>query len=277
MSGPIPMGPSGPVPPYWPSLPPSRPPRGNRRLIWLLLGLVCVLTAVVVVLAVSLVGPDRHEIAQSPTTTSAPTTSAHRPSLPPTALDSLLPDRETVSSVARASDIGLVAHGEGIDAEDLADADCQGILSISTRDYAGSGWTAIRWQLWNSPAELNPTKPWRHVSLSVVAYPQADSAQTFFIRQRATWRTCNVRMANSRIASATDSPDVLWFIVQASESDGVLTAIAMSAQGNGWTCQVRMTARNNVVVRVGVCGYSDSTAPAETLLDSITRKIDAAS
>lgn len=276
MTGPLPPGPSGPLPPYWPPLPPSPPPRGNRRLIWLLLGLVCVLTAVVSVLTMSLVRPDPHEIAQSPTTTSAPTTSAHRPPLPVSALDGILPDRGDVSSAVADPAIDLVDHGEGIAADDLVDADCQGITSVLSRDYLGSGWTAIRWQRWNSPAEPDPGYLVKHVSLSVATYPHAEAAQAFYANQSAAWRKCNIRIVNSRLTSAKESPNQLWYIDNVTDSDGVLTALMMDNVNSDWTCQARLTVRSNVVVRVGVCAHTTSIVAANTLLASITQKIDAA-
>lgn len=268
-----PVSPDSQAPPFWP---PNPPPNGGRRLIWLLVGLVCALTAIVVALSVTVVGRDRHEIAQSPTPTSAPATSSHRAPFSASAIDGLLPDSGVVSTAVRAPDIGLVAHGDGIATEDPVDADCQGVIGVAPRDYAGSGWTAIRWQQWNSPADLDPAKLWKHVTLSVATYPQADAARAFYTSESSAWRKCNLRIVNSRAASATESPDVLWYVGKVSDSDGVLAATTSNARGNGWTCQSRLTVRNNVVVRVNACGYSDSVAAVQTLLDSITSKVDAA-
>ncbi|WP_267887786.1 sensor domain-containing protein [Mycolicibacter sinensis] len=244
------------------------------------MGLVCVLTVTTVVLIVALAGRDRHATARSePTARSSATSSiaapAGRAPVPVAALLDLLPDRAVVSSAVEDPDIDLVTHGEYIDAEDLVDADCQGIPSVASRVYAGSGWTAIRWQRWNSPAGPDSPNLVNHVSLSVATYPQADAARVFYTNQSTAWRKCNIRIINSRLASAKASADQRWFIDNVTDSNGVLAAIMMDDANPDWFCQTRLTARNNVVVRVGVCAHTTSATPAETLLASITRKIDA--
>lgn len=247
--------------------------------MWVLLALVCVLTVTALVLAVALVRGERREGAQSPTTTSASASATprhHRP-VPVSALDALLPDSGVVSAAMREPDIGLVAHGDGIATDVAVDADCQGVTGPASRDYAGSGWTAVRWQVWNSPAALEPPKLWKHVSVTVATYPQADAARSFYTSESASWRRCNLRIVNGRSANATESPDSFWYVDKVSDSDGVLSATTANAQGNGWSCQNRLTVRNNVAVRVTVCGYSPPDAAARTLVDTITRKVDAAS
>ncbi|BBX21413.1 hypothetical protein MTER_08240 [Mycolicibacter terrae] len=282
--------PGGPGPPFWP---PGPPPNGNRRLIRLLLGLVCVLTAIVVVLTVAAIRGERQERPQSsptsspaasPDRTPAPVSASDRP-VPVAALDGLLPDKNVVSSAVDDPAIDLVTHGEYIDPGDLADADCQGITSVSSQAYAGSGWTAIRWQRWNSPADPDPRYLAKHVSMSVTSFPHAAAARAFYARQSAAWRKCNVRIVNSRLASANESPDQLWFIDNFIDSDGVLQALMMDNVNSDWTCETRLTVRSNVVVRVSVCESTTtsiaarttpSTVAARTLLGAITSKVDAA-
>lgn len=290
MNEPVSPGPGGPVPPFWP---PGPPPNGSRRLIRLLLGLVCLLTAIVVALIMTALRDDRHEhpqssptssLAASPDRTPTPVVASDRP-VPVAALDGLLPDRGVVSSAVDDPAIDLVTHGEYIDSDDQTDADCQGITSVSSRAYAGTGWTAVRWQRWNSPAEPDPRYLVKHVSMSVTSYPHAAAARAFYADQSTAWRKCSVRIVNSRIVSAKDSPDQLWYIDNFIDSDGVLQAIMMDNVNPDWTCQTRLTVRNNVVVRVSVCESSTtsiaarttpSVVAAHTLLDSITSKIDAA-
>lgn len=290
MNEPVSPGPGGPAPPFWP---PAPPPNGNRRLIRLLLGLVCVLTAIVVGLTVTAIRGDRHERPQSgpasspaasPDRTPTPISASDRP-VPVAALDGLLPDRGVVSTAVDDPAIDLVTHGEYIDLDDLADADCQGVTSVASQAYAGSGWTAIRWQRWNSPAEPDPPYLVKHVSMSVTSFPHAAAARAFYAKQSAAWRKCNVRIVNSRLTSANESPDQLWFIDNFIDSDGVLQALMMDNANSDWTCETRLTVRSNVVVRVAVCERTTtsiaarttpSTVAARTLLNAITSKVDAA-
>lgn len=277
-NGPVPPWSGGHVPPSWPPMPPVRPPHGNRRLLWALLGLVCVLTAVVVALVVILPRHDGHEIvAQSPSTTSTPATSHQRAPVPVSALEGLLPDKGFVASAAAAPGVDLVAHGEGIDVEDLVDADCQGVVAVSSRAYVGSGWTAIRWQHWNNPPETaNSVKLMNHVSLSVAAYPHANAARTFYVKQSDAWRKCAGDLVNGQPASATEYTGQLWVITEVTASDRAIAATAVNAEQNDWSCRSMMAVRNNIVVRVATCARTGPAAAAQTILDSITAKIDAA-
>lgn len=263
------------------------PPHGSRRRIWLLLGLICVLTATAVVVVVALVGRDRHPIAQSSTTSSSsaapsPIASTDRASIPVSALDGFLPDRGIVSSAVADPAIDLVDHGGNIDNDEIVDADCHGLFAVASRDYTGSGWTAIRSQRWNSPAEPNPPTLTNQVLLSVATYPQAEAARAFYAKQSNAWSKCSGHIVNTRLAGATGSADQFWGVGRVTDADGVLAAAVLDKGNHEWLCQNRLTARNNVVVRVAACGcveacgQGDLATAARAILDSITSKIDAA-
>lgn len=277
MNGPTPPWPASQVPPSWPPMPPG-PPHGNRRLIWALMGLVCVLTAVVVALVVILPGHGGHEIvAQSPSTTSTPATSYQQAPVPISALDGLLPDRGVVSSAVADPAIDLVAHGEGIDNDDLVDADCQGILSATSRAYTGSGWTAIRWQRWNSPAVSSSPHLLNHVLVSVASYRRADAALAFYTKESDAWAKCARRIINARYSRAAEADDQLWIVDWVGNSNGVLAASTIGTIDISWSCAIKLTARNNVAVHVNACGFGNPARAAQGVLNSITQKIDAAS
>ncbi|SNV89111.1 sensor domain-containing protein [Mycolicibacter terrae] len=259
----------GHFPPPWP---PGPPPQRNRRLVRVLLGLACVLAVVAVVLAVNVVGRDRHESAQSATESD----SGDGKLVPVSALEGLLPAKEVISSAVGDPGMGLVATGAGIDADVMVDAECQGLTSVSGPVLAGSGWTAVRWQGWNSPAEPDPPD-WKHQALmSVTTYPHASTARAFYSKESAAWQKCSGRIINSRIPAVADSPGRFWSVESVTDGDGVLKATTISEGGGGWSCQNTLTVRSNVAVRVSVCAETDSTAAAQALLDSITAKIDAA-
>ncbi len=266
---PLPPVAGGQYPPPWP---PGPPPRGKSRLVRVLLGLACVLAVVAVVLAVNIVGRGRHESAQSATETD----SGDGKLVPVSALEGLLPAKEVISSAVGDPGMGLVATGAGIDADVMVDADCQGLTSVSGPVLAGSGWTAVRWQGWNSPAEPDPPD-WKHQALmSVTTYPHASTARAFYSKESAAWQKCSGRIINSRIPAVADSPGRFWSVESVTDADGVLKATTISEGGGGWSCQNTLTVRSNVAVRISVCAETDSTAAAQALLDSITAKIDSA-
>ena len=270
-----PMNPSmmpqpGQVPPAWPPMPPNPPPHTNRRLIWVLLGLVCVLTVAAVVLTVTLVGRNRHADAHSTTESD----SGGGTPLPVSALDGLLPAKDVIASAVSDPGIGLVNEGQGIDTDIMVDADCQGLTSVSGPSYAGSGWTAMRWQRWNSPTEPDAPRLEHQVLMSVATYPKADAARAFYTKQNAAWQECSGRIINSRTATVKDSPDAFWTVGEVTDSGGLLQATTIFEGGSGWSCRGALTVRNNVVARVSVCAYTDPAAAAQTIVDSITAKID---
>lgn len=263
-----PMPPPGaPLPPW----PPGPPPRGNRRPVWLLVGLVTVLTVTAAVLAVNVVGRDRHESAQSATESD----SGDGKLVPVSALEGLLPSKDVISSAVGDPGMGLVATGTTIDTDVMVDAECQGLTSVSGPVFAGSGWTAVRWQGWNSPAEPDPPD-WRHQALmSVTTYPHASTARAFYSKESAAWQKCSGRIINNRIPNIADSPGRFWSVENVTDGDGVLKSTTIVEGGGGWSCENTLTVRSNVVVRVSVCAETDSTAAAQALVDSITAKIDA--
>ncbi|ORW13707.1 sensor domain-containing protein [Mycolicibacter longobardus] len=229
------------------------------------------LTATAVVLAVNVIGRGRHENAQSPTESDA-----DGKLVPVSALEGLLPTKEVVSSAVGDPGIGLVNEGTGIDTVVMVDADCQGLTSVSGPVYAGTGWTAVRWQGWNSPAEPNPAR-WVHQALmSVTTYPHASAARAFYTKESAAWQKCSGRIINTRVPTDKDSPDRFWSVEGVTEADGVLKATTISEGGGGWSCQNTLTVRSNVVVRISGCADTDSAATTQALLDAITAKIDAA-
>lgn len=280
MNEPISPAPGSPVPPFWP---PGPPPHDSRRLIWLLLGLICVLTAVVVVLVVS-IGRDQPGGPRSSATSSTAPSRDLRPKpvtipdrlVPAAALDGLLPDRDVVSAAVDDPAIDLVAHGAGIDTDDLVDADCQGILSATSRDYAGSGWSAIRWQHWNSPAVSSSPHLLNHVLVSVVSYSEANAALAFYTKESDAWAKCARRTINVRYSRATEADDQLWIVDWVGNSNGVLAASTIGTIDRSWTCAIRLTARKNVAVHVNACGFGSPGRAAQDVLRSITQKIDAA-
>ncbi|MGB3521832.1 MAG: sensor domain-containing protein [Mycobacterium sp.] len=259
----------GQFPPPWP---PSPPPQRNRRLIWALLGLVIVLTVTAVVLAVNVIGRDRHENTQATTDSE----SGGGKLVAVAALNELLPAKESVASAVSDPDIGLANEGTSISTDVMVDADCQGLTSVSGPVYAGTGWTATRWQRWNSPAEPDAPKLVRQALMSVTTYPQADAARAFYTKQGAAWQKCSGHIINTRMPAVTDSADGFWTVGGVTDTDGTLKATTISEGGGGWSCQSRLTARSNVVVQTNACALRDSTAAAQALLDAITAKIDAA-
>lgn len=274
MHQPMPPAPGGHAPPSWPPGPPGPPPRGNRRLIWLLVGLVCVLSVVAVVLTMSLIGRNRDETPKSTTASAGP--EDHSP-VPVSALEGLLPDKDVVRDAVADAALGVVDKGEAMFNAIVVEPTCQGLNFIAAGPvYAGSGWTTVRWQIWNSPAELEPANLTHQLLTSVVGYPSAHAARAFFDKQGTAWRSCSERTVNMRITNMENTTDSFWTVGTVTDSDGVVSTTEISEGGGGWSCQLTMGLRNNVITQVNICGETTPATAAQQVLDSINQKIDAA-
>ncbi len=272
-TGPPATGQWGQVPPMPPpGMFPPGAPRGNRGLAWALLGTVCVLAVTAVVLTLIFTG-DR----QSSETATQTTTSVDKAAVPASAIDGLLPAKDTLASAVDDPGLGLIEEGNRMGTATPVEADCGGMNSSSAGSvYGGSGWTAVRWQRWRSPPE--PDAPtWKHeIVLSVVTYPQAKLAGDFYAKQAATWKRCANRTVNMRFTDEDDTADYFWSVGEVTDSGGVLKTTVTNEGSDGWTCQNVMVVHNNVVSRVGACGYTLPDAPDQPIIDAIAEKIDAA-
>lgn len=274
-NAPIAPAPGGPFPPAWPPGPPAPPPPGNRRMIWLLAGLVCVLTVIAVVLTVTLVGRDQHESPQS--TTKSSSAASDRSPVPVSALDELFPDKELIRSAAAEPGLGLVDKGDAMFPPTAVDASCQATDFIAANPvYAGSGWSSVRWQAWNSPPEIAPETLVRSLLMSAVSYPSSESAQAFYTKQRAAWQSCAGRIVNLRITNSENAADSFWTVGKVIDADDVLSTVVIAEGGGAWSCQSTMALRNNIVAQVNICGETTPSTAARDIIDAITAKVDAA-
>lgn len=260
----------GQFPPPWP---PGPSPQRNRRLIWALLGLVIVLTVTAVVLGVTVVGRDRqentHATAESGSGDTAP--------VPVSVLETLLPAADVVRDATADPGIGIVDKGESMFPGVVEEKSCQGMSFVAAGPvYAGSGWTSVRWQIWNSPAEPKPEKLEHQMLTSVVSYPSAQAARSYYNKQRTDWQSCSDRTVNMRVTNLENPTDAFWTVGAVTENDGVLSTTGISEGGAGWSCGLTTAVRNNIITQLNLCALTPSGDAAQKVLASITAKIDAA-
>ncbi|MGB3332966.1 MAG: sensor domain-containing protein [Mycobacterium sp.] len=284
MNQPIsPVG-GGPFPP--PLLPPGLggPPPGspgpNRRKLWTLLAAVCVLAVIGVVLTVTLSGRGQHDTAKPAAKTGTSATasaSSDKTPVPVAKIDGLLPRQEALAAAVADPELGVVMSGEAMDEVTVVDADCQGISSVASGPvYAGTGWTAIRWQRWYSPPDLDTHDLKHGLLVSVATFPRAENAQAFYTKQSDKWKRCAGRTLNMTVTSGDNEPRVFWTVTEVTESDELVKTTAISEGGGGWSCQDALTIRNNVVAQADVCGNSIPANAAQDILNDISPKVDAA-
>ncbi|MFL0276011.1 sensor domain-containing protein [Mycobacterium sp. SMC-19] len=284
MNRPIQPFPGGqyPVPPLPPGLggPPPGSPGPNRRKMWALLATVAVVAVIGIVLTVTLSGRSRHDTARpaAKTETSATASaSSDKSPVPVSKIEELLPRQGALAAAVADPELGVVMSGEAMDEVTVVDADCQGISSVASGPvYAGTGWTAIRWQRWYSPPDIDTHDLKHGLLVSVATFPRAENAQAFYAKQSDKWKRCAGRTLNMTVTSGDNEPRVFWTVTEVTESDELVKTTAISEGGGGWSCQDALTIRNNVVAQADVCGNSIPANAAQDILGSITPKVDAA-
>lgn len=281
MNRPIPPVPSGQYPPP-PGLsgPPPGSPGPNRSKTWALLATVAVIAVIGVVLTVALSGRGQRDTAKpaAKTQTSATASaSSDKAPVPVSKIEELLPHQEALAAAVADPELGMVMSGEGMDEVTVVDADCQGISSVASGPvYAGTGWTAIRWQRWYSPPDIDTHDLKHGLLVSVATFPRAENAQAFYAKQSDKWKRCAGRTLNMTVTSGDNEQRVFWTVTDVTESDELVKTTAISEGGGGWSCQDALTIRNNVVAQADVCGDSIPANAAPEILGSITPKVDAA-
>ncbi|ORA99799.1 hypothetical protein BST33_13075 [Mycolicibacter minnesotensis] len=293
MNRPLPPAPGGHYPP--PLLPPGLggPPPGphgpNRRTLWVLLAVVTVIAVIGVVITVAVSGNGRHHnsaksaakssssTTSTSTSTSTSASASDKAPVPSAKIEGLLPRQDVLAAAVADPELGVVANGEAMDDATVVDADCQGISSVASGPvYAGTGWTAIRWQRWYSPPDMDTNELKHGLLVSVAAFPQAQIAQTFFTKQSERWKKCGGRTLNMTVTPGENEQRVFWTITDVTDSDGIVKTTAISEGGGGWMCQDALTMRNNVIAQADVCGNSVPPNAAPDILKSIVAKIDSA-
>jgi hypothetical protein len=145
---------------------------------------------------------------------------------------------------------------------DVSDPDCLGaIYGAEDPVYAGSGWTAVLDQVARENQEDN--EHW--VEQTVVLYPSADKAQTFFDDSRATWEGCG----NSSISVYDGADSYLWELADVTTEDALISQMTTQEGAEGWACQHALSVVSNVTVEAWACGYTIVDEAATMAMDMV--------
>jgi hypothetical protein len=130
--------------------------------------------------------------------------------------------------------------------------DCQMVVLPSQLPvYTDSRWTAVRGQSLHEPGESSDFK--HTVDQAVVSFPTAADAAAFYNASSQRWTACSNR--NYTRTPKGESPQ-MWSTQAASNTNGTLSIRRPEEGGNGWNCQRALTVRNNVVVDVLACSFT---------------------
>lgn len=213
-----------------------------RQLIAVAVAGICVLTAAC---------GSSTEKASTPTTTSTPP-----PPVAVRALDGLLLTPADINTVMGAKDMSVAAPYTRMSdvTSELSDnaKDCQMVvLPAQLPVYTDSRWTAVRGQSLHEPGEASAFK--HTVDQAVVSFPTAADAAAFYTASSPRWTACSNR--NYTRTPKRESPQ-MWSTQTASDTNGTLSIRRPEEGGNGWNCQRALTVRNNVVVDILACSYT---------------------
>lgn len=145
---------------------------------------------------------------------------------------------------------------------DVSDKECLGaIYGAEEPVYAGSGWTAVLDQI--SREEGDDNEHW--VEQTVVLYPSADKAQSFFEKSKAQWEECS----NYTVSVDDGGTAYDWDIEELIADDALITQITTQKDAAGWACQHALSPVSNITVEVWACSYSPTDEAATIATDMV--------
>jgi hypothetical protein len=167
------------------------------------------------------------------------------------ALDGLFLSPDQINTAMGTT--GMTAGQSGAKLADdtalISDKNCLAVQdSAELAVYSGSGWTTVRGEVFQQPAD----KLTEFVDQAVVLFPDATRAAAFFTAAPAQWQSCANRQFTE--TAAGQSP-ATWTVGAVSNTNGTLSVRKTREGGNGWNCQRALTVRNNVAVDVMACSY----------------------
>jgi hypothetical protein len=155
------------------------------------------------------------------------------------------------------------------DSDSLDDKGCAAPYAPGQQSvYAGSGWLGGVLQSLDEPA--GPTHLINHhVVQGLIAFPNADMAQTFLAAQKPVWGRC----VNRPVAVQTTPVTNIVFGDLATGGDGTLTMTQTMQAMLGWVCSHVLGVRNNVAVDVIACNPGAAVDQATGVFNTIAAKI----
>jgi hypothetical protein len=183
-------------------------------------------------------------------------------------MDRLLLGAGEINAVMAATGMVVHTNRENMwdDSVNVADPNCLAVDGpAEDKMYTGRGWTTMRAQVLEEPADA-----WTHYVLqSVVAFPTAADAAAFYTASWKSWRACS----NRRFTYTRPGPDLVWITAQVANTTGTLAiSLALDAVKH-WNCQHALTVANKVAVDVQACAYNQTDPAAVAIADQIAAKL----
>jgi serine/threonine kinase PknH len=257
LTGPQPM----PMPPYGAPHTGAGKPRMSRKRWIIAGGAVAAVAVAVAVIVLAIPNP--------PPPPPPPVTSQPASPVSVAALDGLLLSPDQIGTAVGVT--GIVVQGTYTDLFDdsatVADVNCRAVDSVQDAStYANSGWTAVRRQQLQVPAQGDAFT--FVMKQGVASFPSANAAAALFTTVTQRWTDCSNRrytVTGPQGGGLTTGP--------ISNSDGTLSITETAEGGNGWACQRALTVANNVAIDVVTCSFNPTTDSAANIAHQIAAKV----
>jgi serine/threonine protein kinase len=132
---------------------------------------------------------------------------------------------------------------------------CVGVIFTGEHDvYATADPTAIKTQMFGTPAGINPGSP-HLIQQTVAVFPSADGAQQLLTSSTSTWKACGSQKVDATFGYESGAGYI--FSDVAEQADMITLAMAstnnLGPTNGADACQQALAARQNVVVEVRTC------------------------
>jgi hypothetical protein len=135
--------------------------------------------------------------------------------------------------------------------------------------YADTGWTGMRGQRIDD--SVDGSKRRSHYAIqAVIAFPTAHDAAALYDSSAQGWSACSNRRFSDVNAG---KPDTVWTVAEITNTGGMLGTSQVQEGGDGWTCQRALTVRNNIVIDIVTCSFSQTGAVATDIATQIAAKV----
>jgi serine/threonine protein kinase len=230
---PVPPAQPADQPPTGTGTPPSTPTSSKKTAVWA--GAAAAAALIVAALVAGAVGLVKHH---STPRTATPVAEA--------ALQGLLLSPDQIKTVPPASQ-GTASVTETKMAAALklmvTDKACLPLPGPSVPEvYAGSRWSAVRWQ----SLVLRSANATETVQQAVVSFSSAQDAHSFFTASAQQWSACANRQYTYTVAGGAE----VWRVGPVSNTNGILS---IARSGKSSICQRALIVANNVAIDVGAC------------------------
>ena len=185
------------------------------------------------------------------------------------ALEGLLPNAEAIDSIMGTS--GMVAHPPTDRMSDnrnlLPNLDCLGVWQVDESAIYGTGWTAMRQQLFRNP----DTDEWeRQVVESGVLFGSGQDAKGFFDTSAEHWSKCTNHHVNITVNGGSLPR---WASAELTVTDSALAMPYTRVKaGITWNCQHALGVAANLIIDVQACQPGDTAVTAAA--DIVQKVID---